>query len=288
MIGVAPGLARGAGAGRRRDGRRPGPTSPSPPRVGRPKPRRPARPWSCSRATGPAPPARFAGPVSPFAATGRSRRSSAPSCCCHSAAAPPRATPCDSASPGRPARAGRRGALYARLLSAGAAPPSRALVTVGLRDPGPPAWWPRRRFWGLTRPATGSSRSGATTCARAAPSTSLRPAGRRRLGSSSSGAWRPPADRFDRETRGLEIAAQIGAVAAGHAPRPLGRFEVDGLPASLETAAVGDPLDAHLAGAATPRRQARDNRVNRGLASHRRHGVGPHRAARGRAALPGA
>ena len=54
-------------------------------------------------------------------------------------------------------------------------------------------------------------------------------------------------DRFDRETRGLEIAAQVGAVAAGHAPRPLGRFEVDGLPASLETAAVGDPLDAHLA-----------------------------------------
>ena len=95
-------------------------------------------------------------------------------------------------------------------------------------------------------------------------------------------------DRFDRETRGLEIAAQVGAVAAGHAPRPLGRFEVDGLPASLETAAVGDPLDAHLA-ARRPRaaKLATIESIAR-LASHRRHGVGPHRAARGRAALPGA
>ena len=54
--------------------------------------------------------------------------------------------------------------------------------------------------------------------------------------------------RFDREARGFEVATRVGAVAAGHSPELLGRLEVDGLPASVQTAAVGEPLSRHLAG----------------------------------------
>jgi hypothetical protein len=47
---------------------------------------------------------------------------------------------------------------------------------------------------------------------------------------------------FDRDERGLRLAAEAGAVVAAHAPRLLGRFEVEGLPCSLESAAAGPRL----------------------------------------------
>jgi hypothetical protein len=50
------------------------------------------------------------------------------------------------------------------------------------------------------------------------------------------------AEPFERDARGLAIAAQAGGRVAEHAPRFLGRFEHDGINASVETAAVGHRL----------------------------------------------
>jgi hypothetical protein len=59
-------------------------------------------------------------------------------------------------------------------------------------------------------------------------------------------------DPFDRDQRGLALAAEAAAVGvADHAPRLLGRFEVVGLHASLETAAVGKRLTNVLRGRGT-------------------------------------
>ncbi|HYZ76636.1 MAG TPA: hypothetical protein VE596_04615 [Gaiellaceae bacterium] len=44
---------------------------------------------------------------------------------------------------------------------------------------------------------------------------------------------------FERDERGLRLAAASGDVVVKHAPRLLGRFEADGLPCSLESAAAG-------------------------------------------------
>ena len=56
---------------------------------------------------------------------------------------------------------------------------------------------------------------------------------------------------FDRDERGLGLAAGAGGVVAAHAPRLLGRFEVAGLPCSLETAAAGRRLTFLLQGASS-------------------------------------
>jgi hypothetical protein len=46
-------------------------------------------------------------------------------------------------------------------------------------------------------------------------------------------------ERFDNDERGLQLARAAGDVVAAHTPRLLGRFDVDGIHASLETAAAG-------------------------------------------------
>jgi hypothetical protein len=51
----------------------------------------------------------------------------------------------------------------------------------------------------------------------------------------------------DRDRHGLELACRAGGTVAAHAPRFLGRLEVDGLHATLETAAVGQRLPSLLA-----------------------------------------
>jgi hypothetical protein len=48
--------------------------------------------------------------------------------------------------------------------------------------------------------------------------------------------------RFDSDERGLRLARAAGDVVAAHAPRMVGRFDVDGVHASLETAAAGSRL----------------------------------------------
>jgi hypothetical protein len=53
-------------------------------------------------------------------------------------------------------------------------------------------------------------------------------------------------DPIDRDERSLAAVAALGGAAAAHAPRFEGRFEVDGLTASIETAAVGRRLSSVL------------------------------------------
>jgi Phosphotransferase enzyme family len=48
--------------------------------------------------------------------------------------------------------------------------------------------------------------------------------------------------RFDNDQRGLQLAHAAGGVIAAHAPRLVGRFDVDEVHASLETAAAGSRL----------------------------------------------
>ena len=47
---------------------------------------------------------------------------------------------------------------------------------------------------------------------------------------------------FDLDERGLDVAARAGGVVARHAPRAAGRLRIDGIEASVETAAVGERL----------------------------------------------
>ncbi len=51
---------------------------------------------------------------------------------------------------------------------------------------------------------------------------------------------------FERDERGLALPAQAGGVAAAHAPRLVARFDVGDVPASLETAAIGERLASVL------------------------------------------
>ena len=50
------------------------------------------------------------------------------------------------------------------------------------------------------------------------------------------------AQRFDNDERGLRLARDAGGAVAAHAPRLVGRFDVDGMHASLETFAAGRRL----------------------------------------------
>jgi hypothetical protein len=47
---------------------------------------------------------------------------------------------------------------------------------------------------------------------------------------------------FDLDEQGLGLAAELGGRVAEHAPRLVGRFQVDGLEASIETAARGERM----------------------------------------------
>jgi hypothetical protein len=60
---------------------------------------------------------------------------------------------------------------------------------------------------------------------------------------------------FDRDDRGHRVIEAAGPVVAAHAPARAGRFVVDGLHASIETAAPGATLAAYLRGAARPQRK---------------------------------
>ena len=52
--------------------------------------------------------------------------------------------------------------------------------------------------------------------------------------------------QFERDQEAAELVERTGGTVASHAPTHLGRFEVDGWPASLETAAVGTKLTNFL------------------------------------------
>jgi Phosphotransferase enzyme family len=55
------------------------------------------------------------------------------------------------------------------------------------------------------------------------------------------------AEPFERDEAGLRLAKEAAGSVVGHAPSLVGRFEAEGLPASLETAAIGERLSTLLA-----------------------------------------
>jgi hypothetical protein len=61
--------------------------------------------------------------------------------------------------------------------------------------------------------------------------------------------------QFERDERGAEVTRLAGNLVARRAPAQLGRFEVAGYPASLETAAVGTKLTNYLRGTIPRRRK---------------------------------
>jgi hypothetical protein len=69
---------------------------------------------------------------------------------------------------------------------------------------------------------------------------------------------------FDRDERGLRIAAAGGDVVRRRAPQLLGRFQVAGLPASVETEAIGSQLTHLLLG---PSRRAEKVRMIEAVAA---------------------
>jgi hypothetical protein len=148
------------------------------------------------------------------------------------------------------ARPWRRGAarLYRTLLSAGVVPPARSLVTVGLSDAAPPRLVAAAADLGVDAAGEwfltlGPHHVRSRSTFRVFPAGGRTPAWVVKFGRLPAAA-----ERFDLDRRGFEVATRIGAVQSGRAPRPMGRLEVDGLPASVETAAVGELLTTFLAG----------------------------------------
>jgi hypothetical protein len=154
-------------------------------------------------------------------------------------------------SPPDSARKRIRNRLAVAVLGAGLVPPGRPLVAVASREPGPPFMI-----------AEAARRLELPT----APEWLLLPAGVDPLSRGTLQIFRPEGDApewvlkfarvagyatsFDRDERGLRLAAQAGGVVAARAPRLLARFAVDGVEASVESAAVGRSLVGYLGSAA--------------------------------------
>ncbi len=139
-----------------------------------------------------------------------------------------------------------RNRAAATLLGHGAPGVARRTVTVGLRSQAPPFLLAAARDLGVPPDAPFLvNLGGADILSRCAfqifPKGSRSPAWVLKF-SRVRGHDRP----FVNDERGLGLIARAGGTAASRAPRLLGRFEVDGYHASVETAAVGRPLDQFL------------------------------------------
>jgi hypothetical protein len=141
-----------------------------------------------------------------------------------------------------------RNRLGRSLLARRALPALRPVVTVATRAPGPPFLIRAAESVGVSEPGewflTLGSADALTrgvfhvfAAGSAEPSWALKFA-----------RVRGYTDPFDRDERGLGIAAAGGEIVRRRAPRLLGRFEVAGLPASVETEAVGSRLTHLLLG----------------------------------------
>jgi hypothetical protein len=146
-----------------------------------------------------------------------------------------------------------RNHVVAALLARGVAPPRTELLSIGVRQPGPPflvraaeaLGIPSDVDW-LLSPGQGDILSrGVITLF---PKGSETP--RWALKFTRAPGYRDP---FDRDERGLHLAASAGPAASSHTPRLIGRLDSDGYHASVETAAVGHRLIAYLHSSA-PRR----------------------------------
>jgi hypothetical protein len=160
-------------------------------------------------------------------------------------------------SPPAPTWKRLRNRLIVPLLAAGVPPIGLTPSAVGARDPGPPFLvataaaeldLPEELDW-LLFPAQGDPLTRATF--------HLFPQGKAEPGwvlkfARVSGY----AGSFDRDERGLSLAAGSGELVGAHAPRLLARFEAEELHASVETAAVGRSLVSYLT-ASRDRRSAK-------------------------------
>jgi hypothetical protein len=150
--------------------------------------------------------------------------------------------------PGTSAATRARNVLARELVGRGVVPPGRRAVTVASRSGGDPVFVQAARealelepsdwFAAFGRWAQRFSRGVFFLFAERepAPAWALKFARIPGLGS-----------LFDRDERGLRLAERSAAVVADHAPRLVGRLEVGGLHASVETAARGETLMAALA-----------------------------------------
>jgi hypothetical protein len=145
-----------------------------------------------------------------------------------------------------------RNRLLAVLLERRVFPSVRPVLTLGLRQAGPPflvasardLGVPEGSDWLLT-PAQGDELARGTF--------HLFPPGEGTPGWILKFARVPGySEPFERDERGLALARDAGGVAAAHAPELLGRFEVGGLHASVETAAAGQRLIGFLHSGASP------------------------------------
>lgn len=139
-----------------------------------------------------------------------------------------------------------RNRLVGTLVRAGALPAVRAEQVLGLRDPGPPFAVAAAEAFGVPPSAAwfmvlGQGDPLARVAFHLFAPGEPEPSWLMKLG-------RVPAvrDSFDRDERGLKLASAAGAAAA-HAPALIGRFEADGLQASLESAATGEQLSSLIA-----------------------------------------
>jgi hypothetical protein len=151
------------------------------------------------------------------------------------------------------------------LLDRGLMPESRPLMTIGLRRSGPPFLLAAVGRLGVVgdggwffTPGRGDVLSRNVFHVFSTP-VATQPAWTVKF---SRIPGRPEA--FDRDQGGLELARLAGERVASHAPRLLGRLEMDGLHASVETAAVGQRLSSLLRG---PESRASKLRVIEAVAS---------------------
>lgn len=141
-----------------------------------------------------------------------------------------------------------RNQLARLLLARGALPKLRPLVTVGTRAAGAPFFVraaaslgvPDRCEWFLT---FGSADALTRGVFQLFPPGAVDPSWVLKF-ARLPGYTAP----FDRDERGLRIAHEAGEAARRHAPKLLGRLEVGGLPAAVETAAAGARLTHLLQG----------------------------------------
>jgi len=155
-------------------------------------------------------------------------------------------------SPPRSARKRLRNRVVIPLLGAGLSPPGRSLLTVGSREPGAPFFiaeacsrfaLPPKVEW-LLLPGAGDALSRGTF--------HMFPPGQEKPGWVVKFARVPGySESFDRDERGLALATAAGPEVIAHAPRLLGRFTLGGIHASVESAAVGQPLLGYLASSAS-------------------------------------
>jgi hypothetical protein len=151
------------------------------------------------------------------------------------------------------------------LLDRGLMPESRSLTTIGLLRPGPPFLIAAVGHLGVLDDGGWFFAPGRSdVLSRNAFHVFATPVATRPTWTVKFSRIPGRPETFDRDQRGLELARLVGERVANHAPHLLGRLEMDGLHASVETTAVGQRLSSLLGG---PESRASKLRVIEAVAS---------------------